>query len=295
MGLLVLIIKDVVSGKKLIDEVGNKYGKLTVIERVGTKVFPSGQKKPIWLCSCECGNTTEVYGQTLRRGDVKSCGCLRLELDIDWSGVRQGKLTVTERAPDKITKSGAKTIRWMCQCDCGGSKILKSTALRDGASSCGCEYKREKHGHTVNQEHSPTFTSWHAMMQRCHNENHHAYALYGAVGITVCERWKDFTNFLADVGERPDGTSLNRIHGATVYSPETAEWATLSIQAYDQKKRNTNTSGKTGVSLNKNTGRWEAYITVQRKTVKLGLHDNFEDAVAAREAAELKYYGWTKE
>lgn len=283
------------NGKKLINETGNRYGKLVVIKRIGTKTFPSGQKKPIWLCQCDCGNTSEVAAQSLRAGQMKSCGCLRLELDKDWTGVRQGKLTVLSRTEDKITKAGYKTIRWNCQCDCGGTKILKSSALTKGSTSCGCDYKRGTHLHTANAEHSPTFTSWHSMLQRCYNPNHEAYKLYGAIGIVSDERWKSFENFLEDMGERPAGTSLNRINGANIYSKDTCEWATYSIQAYDQKKRSTNKSGKTGVCWDKRLDKWEAYISVDRKKVSLGFSSDKDEAIKLREAAELKYYGWNKE
>lgn len=285
----------VVNNKKLISETGNRYGKLVVLERVGTKVFPSGQSKPIWLCQCDCGNTTETYAQSLRAGTVQSCGCKRLEIDKDWTGVTQGSLTVVGRAADGLTKSGVKTIRWECLCACGAAKVIKSSGLKKGASSCGCQYSRETHGHTTNADHSPTFTSWHAMMQRCLNENHQSYQTYGAIGITVCEAWKDFTKFLLDMGSRPEGTSLNRVKGANIYSLETCEWATYSVQAYDQKKRVTNKSGVIGVCWDKAQGKWEAYISVDKKKISLGFHENLEDAAHARKVAELKYYGFTKQ
>ena len=291
-----MIIRDFKTSSKLVDETGNRYGKITVLERVGTKVYPSGQKKPIWSCVCDCGNIIEVPGQSLRGGQYQSCGCAKKELRQDWTGVRQGKLTVVSRAEGKKMKSGRTTIRWYCECDCGGSIILKSSALKNGSGSCGCEYnRREKHGHTSKKEVSPTFTSWHSMMQRCFNENHQAYKLYGAEGITVCDRWKEFKNFLEDMGERPEGTTLNRINGAKIYSPETCEWATYSVQAYDQKKRSTNKSGVTGVCWDKRVGKWEAYISVDKKKISLGFYDDVASAAKAREAAEIKYYGFTKE
>lgn len=287
--------EEIKNGKKLIEETGNRYGKLVVIKRVGSKKYPSGQTKPIWLCQCDCGNITETSAQGLRAGQVKSCGCARTDIDVDWTGVVQGKLTVVSRAPDKVTKSGYKAIRWNCICECGGSKILRSSALKSGSDNCGCGYKRGTHGHTVNADHSPTFTSWHSMMQRCLNENHEAYKLYGAIGVGVQESWKDFINFLEDMGERPHGTTLNRINGAMIYSKETCEWATLSIQAYDQKKRITNKSGKTGVCWDKRLSKWEAYISVDKKKISLGFSEELQEAIELRKAAELKYYGWNKE
>lgn len=287
--------EEILNGKKLIREEGNRYGKLVVIERVGSKTYPSGQTKPIWLCQCDCGNTTETSAQGLRAGQVKSCGCARYDLDKDWVGTVQGKLTVVSRAEDKITKRGYKAIRWLCKCECGNTKILRSTALKNGSNSCGCEYNREKHGHTVDQKHSPTFASWWSMMQRCLNVNHEAYKLYGAVGVEVEESWKDFPTFLADMGERPEGCTLNRINSAMIYSKETCEWATLSIQAYDQKKRSTNKSGKTGVCWDKRLDKWEAYISVDRKKISLGFSEVLEEAIELRKKAEIKYYGWNKE
>lgn len=281
---------------KLVDETGNRYGKLVVIERVGTKIYPSGQKKPIWSCLCDCGTVIEVPAQSLRAGQYQSCGCGRKDLKTDWTGVKQGKLTVVSRAEGIKERGGRTTVRWLCECECGGSIILKSSALKNGSTSCGCAYKRrEKHGHTVKAEPSPTFTSWHAMMQRCLNPNHQAYQLYGAIGITVCERWRDFSNFLEDMGERPEGTTLNRINGAEIYSLETCEWATYSLQAYDQKKRSTNKSGVTGVCWDKRMNKWEAYISVDKKKVSLGFFDDVPSAAEARRCAELKYYGFTKQ
>lgn len=290
-------MEKVVNGKKLIDETGNRYGKLVVIERIGTKEYPSGQKKPIWLCQCDCGNTTEAFGQSLRAGQYKSCGCAKLELRRDWTGVKQGKLTIESRAEDKITSSGSKAIRWNCVCECGSSVVLRSSALASGSSHCGCVVvqRKIKHGHTVNEEHTPTFTSWHAMIQRCRNPNNHAYPEYGAKGIAFQESWSSFENFLEDMGLRPEGTSLNRINGAKIYSKETCEWATLAVQAYDQKKRVTNKSGKTGVAWDKRLSKWEAYISVEKKKISLGLYVDLQDAIKAREEAELKYYGWNKE
>lgn len=285
----------VVNNKKLISEEGNRYGKLVVIKRIGSKVYPSGQSKPIWLCQCDCGNTTETNAQSLRAGQVKSCGCARYDLDKDWVGTIQGKLTVVSRADDKITKKGYKAIRWNCECECGNVKVLRSSALKNGSTSCGCDYKREKHGHTTHDDHSPTFTSWHSMMQRCLNQNHHAYQLYGAIGITVCDEWKDFTNFLKDMGVRPEGTSINRINGAMIYSSDTCEWATYSVQAYDQKIRATNKSGVTGVCWDKRLDKWEAYISVDKKKISLGFYEEVSEAASARKSAEIKYYGFTKQ
>lgn len=68
------------------------------------------------------------------------------------------------------------------------------------------------------------------MLQRCLNPNSTNYPEYGAVGITVCDEWRSFDRFLADMGERPKGRTLDRIRGTEGYSPQNCRWATPSEQ-----------------------------------------------------------------
>ena len=68
------------------------------------------------------------------------------------------------------------------------------------------------------------------MKARCDNKNHHAFSRYGGAGIGYCEQWAIFSNFLRDMGERPDGTSLDRINGDGSYEPSNCRWATWEEQ-----------------------------------------------------------------
>ena len=85
-----------------------------------------------------------------------------------------------------------------------------------------------KHGHasTKTKKSSPTYRTWNAMTQRCNNPKHAKYWQYGAKGITVHPRWLDFQNFLADMGERPEGTTIDRIESAKGYEPGNCRWST---------------------------------------------------------------------
>lgn len=87
------------------------------------------------------------------------------------------------------------------------------------------------HGATADGVVSGAYSSWHYMKQRCLNPNHKAWKYYGARGITVCERWLDFKNFLEDMGERPDGLTLERKDNSLGYNKDNCVWATRRTQS----------------------------------------------------------------
>lgn len=133
------------------------------------------------------------------------------------------------------------------------------------------------------------------MKQRCLNRNYTHYKYYGGRGITVCEEWLTYDNFLRDMGERPENTELDRIDNNSGYYRENCRWASKTLQSFNKRKRITNTSGRTGVLQHKETLRWRAIITKEGKTIHLGYFSTIEEAVVAREQAELQYYGFIKE
>ena len=83
---------------------------------------------------------------------------------------------------------------------------------------------------------SSTYRAWSAMRRRCFNAATKDYPLYGGRGITVCERWKTFENFLEDMGVRPEGKTLDRINNDGNYEPGNCRWATWSEQRVNQRR-----------------------------------------------------------
>lgn len=108
-----------------------------------------------------------------------------------------------------------------------------TNGLRSGhAKSCGCLHSEivAKNKTIHGQLKTPAYFSWQAMIGRCTNPNHIAYPWYGARGIKVCESWLTFANFFADMGERPEGTTLDRKDNEKGYEPGNCRWATRQEQ-----------------------------------------------------------------
>lgn len=140
------------------------------------------------------------------------------------------------------TKGKAYAAHYLCVCECGTRREVKKEYLLKGKSrSCGCLHRQivgdqfRTHGHSQNRGVTPTYVSWAKMFTRCYIPHAKDYKWYGAKGVTVCDRWKDFANFLADMGERTEGLTLDRIDPCGNYEPSNCRWADWQTQRSNRR------------------------------------------------------------
>jgi len=158
---------------------------------------------------------------------------------IDLTGHTFHRLTVISIAG----KTDDGRYLWNCECSCGSLTVVRGTNLRTGTTrSCGCLVRDRqieshlKHGAARMNNTTTTYKIWVGIIRRCLSETHTSWPRYGGRGISICRRWREFANFLNDMGERPPTMSIERLDNNLGYEPGNCIWADSKTQG--RNKRN---------------------------------------------------------
>jgi len=233
--------------KEVESQIGKKYGYLTVIGEVIILNPKTKQHNTYANCTCECGNKHQAMLSEIKRGNVKSCGCI--------SPVKVGeklfRLTVLHKYTQ--SKDGHNKTYVHCLCECGNTTDIRLTSIRQGhVKSCGC-LKAEKASermikqnfkHGMGDLKSRIYRIWCQMRSRCNLESHPFYHYYGGRGVEVCNNWnKDFVCFYdwAISNNYSDKLSIDRINVDGNYEPSNCRWATPKEQARNRRNNRVDT------------------------------------------------------
>lgn len=204
---------------------------------------------------------------------------------VDLTGKRFGRLVVLTRA-----ENHGRYPMWTSRCDCGREKTAMGTNLRQGrTTSCGCfmvDRAREAsvtHNENGKATRTAEYTVWASMKQRCFGVNTKAYADYGGRGITVCERWLSYENFLADMGRRPSPNhTIERTDNDAGYSLENCRWATSREQAQNRRSSRTLTAHGETLCITE----WARRTGLSRRGIRLRLERGLSDEAAVRQTPQ---------
>ncbi len=162
---------------------------------------------------------------------------------------------------------------WKCKCDCGKETVTTGKLIRTGhTQSCGCLHEwiirsgnnTRTHGHTANGKFSKEYASWNGAKSRCFRKKDAMFKNYGARGITMCGQWKkSFESFLKDMGNCPDGMTLDRINNDGNYEPGNCRWATRTEQNNNKRNNHRISFGGKAMTISE----WATNIGINQKTI----------------------------
>ena len=213
---------------------------------------------------------------------------------IDKTGNVYGQLTVLALAE----RREGKPVEWLCECTCGNHTIVTtSNLINNHTLSCGCRQSNNLLGgmrttHGMSGAGHRIYHSWCGLLARTGNPNDHKWDHYGGRGIKVCDAWKVFENFYADMGPSwVEGLSLDRIDVNGDYEPSNCRWATRAVQSHNRRKFKGKSSKYYGVSWHKLKRKWSTCIRVDGVLIHLGDFLDELSAAAVYDNASERYYG----
>lgn len=234
-----------------IDLTGKEYDNFTVIKQGDGRITKGGQYKTTWICKCaHCGNEFEIDSQSIRRTNVKSCGCKRYDFvseskRLKLEGKKYGRLKVIKWIPLSERKNKKKA--WLCLCDCGNYIEVETGKLQTGhTQSCGClkqEAKNKIGELNKKYEHygdKKLYGVYKAMIDRCYNSQNSRYSSYGERGIIICDEWlgdNGYDNFAkwTLLTRKDDSLTIDRINVNGNYEPSNCRWITNQEQQYNKR------------------------------------------------------------
>lgn len=239
---------------KFIDLTEQKFGKLTVVERAESHIKPNGSKVTQWWCKCDCGNEDLVLvsSSNLTNGHTKSCGCLRIEKSIENGKKLKGKSNLKNKKYNAYDLSGEYGVGYL---------------------SSGEEFYFDLEDYEL-------------IKNYCWWKNDEGY-LIASLNNNKKIRLSRLIMNESDPSIRIDHKNHNTMNNRK----SNLRRATSSENAMNSELSSANTSGVTGVLLDKKYNKWVASIMVNYKSIHLGRFDKFDDAVKARKEAEEKYFG----
>lgn len=178
-------------------------------------------------------------------------------------GNRYGRLTVMLDCGQ--AKNGA--YQYITMCDCGESKVVLGNSMVNGSTkSCGCIRRETTSAKNIKHQgcSDSAYQTWQGMKTRCLNPNTASYKNYGGRGITIDAKWMDYSGFLEDMGERPDGHTLERLDNSKGYSKDNCKWASTKEQARNTRQNvNLTHNGKTMCMMD-----WSKELNIPYPTIQ---------------------------